>query len=104
MRLRRPPSPEMNLHLAAWSMLGAVALVVAVTAALVPVLIWSMAPPGPQPSPLPTSLAAEATGAPFVLLLLAGFLAVSASMVVFGVAATFMRAPQHDPPEAVATD
>lgn len=96
MRVNRPPSPERSLHLAAWSMLGAVALFVAVTATLVPVLVWSMAPPGPL-SPPHMRIATEVSGVPFVLLLVAGFLAVSASMVVFGVAAAFLRSPQVDP-------
>lgn len=87
---------ERGLHLAAWSMMGAIALFVGVSASLVPVLVWSMSPPDHNVTSLHLQLAVANFGAPLGLLAVAGALAVTASLVVFAVAAAFLRAPQEE--------
>ncbi|MBX7158887.1 MAG: hypothetical protein K1X95_01195 [Acidimicrobiia bacterium] len=96
MRASRPPSIERGLHVAAWSMMGTIALFLGVTATLIPVIVWSMVPPGRHTTALHPQLAEQAFGAPLGLLAVAAALAVAASLVVFGVAATMLRAPQPD--------
>lgn len=86
---------ERGLHLAAWSMMGAIALFVGVVASLVPVVVWSMSPPEHNAAWHP-GLTAQALGAPLGLIVAAGALAVTASLVVFGVAAAFLRSPQSE--------
>lgn len=75
-------------------MMGAVALFVAVTATLVPVIVWAMAPPDPNTAHL--QLPGAALGPPLGLLAVSGALAVAASAVVFGIAAALLHAPQDD--------
>lgn len=96
MRAHLPPPSERGLYLAAWSMMAAVALFVAVSASLVPVLVWAMSPPDRGTASVHLYLDVVSLGAPLSLLAVAGTLAVTASVVVFAVAAAFLRAPQDE--------